>query len=467
MEKELWQRSGVELTMAYRSGECTPVDVVETVLQRIERINSKLNAFVTLDPAGARQAAEESAKRWQNKSTAGLLDGVPISIKDSLKVGGLRSTWGSRLYADFVPEADELPVGRLRSEGAIILGKTNCPEFTVQGYTDNLLFGVTRNPWDLALTPGGSSGGAVAAVAAGLGPIAIGTDAGGSIRRPASYTSLVGLKPSRGRVPRFDGFPVILLDFETVGPIARTVDDLMLVMHAISKYDPRDPLSLPFREKPFAAGSAAKRRILFVKQFAGSPVDPEIAIKVKDAATVFAELGHVVEEGDIPFEFEPLNAVWAVVTQTGLAWLLQSFPDWSGNIGPALKEMAANGQKRTAIEYAAALDSIRTLQKDLSVFFSNYDVILTPSAAALPWPAAEPFPTRIAGEAVGPRGHAIFTAFVNMAGCPGISVPAAPSEKGLPVGFQMVAAPGQDEMLCALAGQYEQVRPWAGRFPQL
>src|SRR6266481_1461134 len=208
MAKELWQRSGVELGAAYASGEYTPVDVLEAVLQRIERVNPIINAFVSLDSAGARQSAEASAKRWQTGTASGPLDGAPISVKDNIIVGGLRSTWGSKLYSDFVPKSDELPIGRLRSKGAIILGKTNCPEFTLQGYTDNLLFGVTRNPWDLELTPGGSSGGAVAAVAAGLGPVAVGTDA--------------------------DGFPVILIDCEVIGPVARTVADTRALFHALA-----------------------------------------------------------------------------------------------------------------------------------------------------------------------------------------------------------------------------------------
>src|ERR1700756_1161635 len=298
MAKELWQLPASELGAGYSAGEFTPVDVFELVFRRIEKVNPSINAFVTIDEQAARRSAEESAKRWQTGTALGPLDGVPISVKDNIAVHGLRSTWGSKLYSDYVPAIDELPIARLRASGVTILGKTNCPEFTLQGYTHNLLFGVTRNPWDPELTPGGSSGGAVAAVAAGLGPIAIATDGGGSIRRPASHTGLVGLKPSRGRVPRCDGFPAILLDFESVGPVARTVEDIILVMHAISGYDSRDPLALAFKDTPFATSSVPQTRIRFVRKFAGSPVDPEIAKNVEAAAAVFAELGHFVEEGD-------------------------------------------------------------------------------------------------------------------------------------------------------------------------
>src|SRR5262249_49141727 len=205
------------------------------------------------------------------------------------------SNLGHRLYADFVPARDELPVARVRAAGAVILGKTNVPEFTLQGYTDNPLFGPTRNPWNLALTPGGSSGGAVACVASGLGPIALGTDGGGSIRRPASHVGVVGLKPSRGRVPRCDGFPTIPLDFEAVGAIARTVGDVVLAMRAITDPDARDPASAAFTDAPFAAAEEPRRRrILYVPTFAGAPVDPEIAASVAASARAFERLGHAV-----------------------------------------------------------------------------------------------------------------------------------------------------------------------------
>ena len=212
MGAPLWRLAAMELAAGYRAQAFSPIDALNAILERISAVNPRLNAIVTLDAEGARAAALASAARWSAGTALSNLDGIPLSVKDNIPVRGMRATWGSRVYADFVPDADELPIARLRAAGAVILGKTNCPEFTLHGYTDNSLFGTTRNPWNIALTPGGSSGGAVAAVAAGLGPVAIGTDGGGSIRRPASHTGLVGFKPSRGRVPRCDGFPAILLD---------------------------------------------------------------------------------------------------------------------------------------------------------------------------------------------------------------------------------------------------------------
>jgi len=467
MSTELWQKSASELTTGYASGQWSPVEVIDAILERIEKVNPLINAIVTLDSEGARAAAKTSEARWKHGTEIGPFDGVPISVKDNIPVQGIRTTWGSRLYADFVPVADELPIARLRDSGAVVLGKTNCPEFTLQGYTDNLLFGPTRNPWNLSLTPGGSSGGAVAAVCAGLGPIAIGTDGGGSIRRPASHTGLAGLKPSRGRVPRSDGFPAVLLDFEAVGPITRTVADLVLTMRAISEHDARDPVSHVFAGSPVEVEPEMKCKILFVPRFELSPVDPEITASVAASARVLAELGHTVEEGTAPFALDPLNQAWPVVSQVGLAWLLESHADWRGRLTATIEEMALNGMARKGTEYFAALDAVKELQRSLSLFFGRYDLIMTPTAAALPWPAAEPFPKMIAGEQVGPRGHAVFTAFANMSGCPAISVPGNFSAGGLPVGFQLVAAPGRDGLVCALAAQYESVCPWAERWPPL
>jgi aspartyl-tRNA(Asn)/glutamyl-tRNA(Gln) amidotransferase subunit A len=467
MRSNLWESSASELAAIYRSGECSPVEVVDAVIDRIEKVNSLINAIVTLDIEGARAAARASEARWRSAAELGPLDGVPLTVKDNIPVRGLRTTWGSKLYTNFVPVRDELSIARLRAGGAVILGKTNCPEFTLQGYTDNLLFGPTRNPWNLALTPGGSSGGAVAAVSAGLGPIAIGTDGGGSIRRPASHTGLVGLKPSTGRVPRGDGFPLILLDLETVGPMAWTVTDLVLAMKVISGPDRRDPVSLVFANRFFALESAPTCRILYIPRFGQSPVDPEIASSVAGAARVLAGLGHAVEEGDAPFDVDALAQAWSVIGQSGLAWLLRSHPEKKGKLTPAIEEMATKGAAVTAADYYAALEVIKELRTELSLFFDRYDLIMTPSAAALPWPAEEAYPPIIAGQEVGPRGHAVFTAFANMAGSPAISIPAVPSAGGLPIGFQLVSALGRDDLLCVVAAQFEQVYPWVDRRPIL
>ena len=433
---DLWTLSATDLARSYRAGETSPVAILEATLARLEDVNGTLNAVVTLDRDGAAAQAKASAARWKAGTPLGPLDGVPVTVKDNIPVAGLRSTWGSRLYGEWLPERDETPVLRLREAGAVILGKTNVPEMTLQGYTSNPLFGTTRNPWDERLTPGGSSGGAVAAVAAGVGPLALATDGGGSIRRPASHGGLVGLKPTVHRVPRRDGFPPILLDFEVIGVIARHAADLAIGMAAISADDPGSVRQDGFG--PIGTSPVAPKRILHVPTFAGAPVDAEIAGSVAEAAANLRALGHTVEDGSGFALADALNAAWPAIAQSGLAWLVRD-PEKRALLGPDIRAMAESGLALPATTYFDALHAALTLRQDLAAFYQGYDMILTPTAAALPWPAEVTHPQEIAGVPVGPRGSAIFTGFVNAAGLPAISVPCRPSAAGLPIGFQLVA----------------------------
>ena len=458
--------SATQLCAAYREGRASPSEVLEQLLERCARLNPLLNAIVTLDADGARAAAEASAARWRAGAPLGALDGIPVTVKDSLIVRGLRATWGSSLYADFVPQDDELPVARLRAAGGVILGKTNVPEFTLQGYTDNPLFGPTRNPWDPALTPGGSSGGAVASVAAGFAPLALGTDGGGSTRRPAAHTGLVGLKPSRGRIARCGSFPPILLDFEVVGLMARTVADIESVLDVLGAADACDPASAV--HPPYRQMSPRPCRILYAPRFGDAPVDPEIAASVAAAARAMESLGHRVEEIATLDIAQEANEAWPTISQAGLAWLLAQHGDWKGRVGATMAAMAEAGAALTAVAYFDALAAAqRTARRVRELFAAGHDLLMTPATAALPWSATQSHPREIAGRAAGPRGHAVFTAFANAAGVPAISVPCSPSRRGLPIGFQLVAPFGADALLCAVAAQFERAHPWSHLQPTL
>lgn len=459
MSAELWTISASGLADLFRSREVSPVAALESCLARLAEVNPVLNAVVTQDGERARLAARESERRWQQEAPLSALDGVPLTVKDNIPVAAMRSTWGSRRYRDHVPVRDETPVLRLREAGAVIIGKTNVPEMTLQGYTSNPVFGSTGNPWSPDLTPGGSSGGAVAAVGSGVGPIALATDGGGSIRRPASHGGLVGLKPTVGRVPRRDGFPPILLDLEVIGPIARTVADLAATMAVISRRDPDVVPASGFGPLEDGAETGA-RRILFVPTFSGAPVDPEIAASVAEAADRLRGLGHAVERGDGFDLADPLNAAWPAIAQTGLAWLVGREPGTFADLGPDIRDMAERGARLAGTDYFDALHAALQLRERLSLFFRDYDAILTPTAAALPWPRGETHPPTIDGQSVGPRGSAIFTGFVNAAHLPAITVPCRPSGTGLPIGFQLVAPWGGDEALIAVARAYEAAHPW-------
>ena len=453
----------VEIAAALAADEVTARGLAERSLARIRRFDARFNAFVALDEAGALAAADESDRRRKVGEARSPLDGAPISIKDNLHVSGLASTWGSRGLQRFVPERDELPVARLRTAGAVILGKTNVPEFTLEGYTRNDLFGVTRNPWSAELTPGGSSGGAAASVAAGFAAAALGTDGGGSIRRPACHTGLVGFKPSVGRWPRIDGFPAILGDFETAGVLTRTVEDARLLDALLKGADRRDRRSL-YAEAP--SWGAEKLRVLYVPRFGLSPVDPEIAAATDLLAQHLSRAGHGIEAGEVFFDLDEAAHIWRVVSRAGVAWLMRENPGFEAKAGAAARAMAEDGRTLSGADYLDALEKVAALRRRVAELFERFDLVLTPTAAALPWPAAIPYPDRIDGKPAGPRDHAIFTGWVNIAGLPAISLPVGLSRARLPVGAQFAAGFGADASLLAFSAGLEAAMP-APALPRL
>ncbi len=282
-----------------RAGAATPTAMLESVLGRIEDVNPRINALVTLDVAGAREAASAASQRWRNGTPLGSLDGVPLTVKDNLFVRGLRATWGSLLFAEHVAPQDDLPVARLRAAGAVIVGKTNTPELALAGYTDNRLFGATGNPWAPTLTPGGSSGRAVAGVSAGFGPLAVATDAGGSIRRPSGHTGVAGLKPGVGRVPRRYGFPPLAQDLQVIGLVARAIADLQLAFAAISTTQP----------ERCDASAGRSLRIGAFGTVGDAPVDPPVTAAFAAACEALRDMGHTVEIIPAPWDREEVDTL--------------------------------------------------------------------------------------------------------------------------------------------------------------
>lgn len=453
MTDHLWQLDAAGLVLGYRAGRFTPVEAAEACLARAEACEPVLNAMAVLDREGALAAARESARRYAEGKALGPLDGVPVSVKDNMHVAGLPTGWGSRLPRHVVPERDEVPVAALRAAGAVITGKTTLSEFAMQGYTSNLATGTTRNPWNTALTPGGSSGGAVASVAAGYTPLALGTDGGGSTRRPASHCGLVGFKPSAGLVPRGGGLPEIFLGYEVTGSIARNVADVIALTEALAG-------------TALTEAAPGTLRIRFIPGFADHPVDPGIAAQVRDAAERLTGLGHAVEEtGNADFA-ERLNPIWMRLYAVGLAWMVDNPACWPAlgypegekpDIALCMEAAQENYRSGTAAGSGALfeiLTEIETLKHRLAGLFAGCDVLLMPATAALPWPAEESHPPVIDGRPVGPRGHAIFTGFVNAAGLTAIALPWGQVD-GLPTGFQLIAPLGGDRMLLALSRQFE------------
>lgn len=447
---DLWRLDAAAMAAAFRAGTLSPVQVLDACLARIAVRNPVLNAFVAQRTDAARADARASAERYARGTPLSPLDGVPIALKDNLPTADLPTTWGSPAGRDHRPVQDELAVARTRAAGLVIVGKTNVPEFTLEGYTHNTLFGTTGNPWNPALTPGGSSGGSVAAVASGMVPLALGTDGGGSTRRPAGYAGLVGLKPSIGAIAREHALPPLLLDFEVIGPIARTVADLQLLFGVLAGPHAGDPAS-------YAAAGAAqplpgRLRVLYVPTLDGAPVDPGIAAACEAGARRLQALGHQVDTGALPLDLAALNAGWPRIGQIGLAWLFDRHPPWRHGAGTKYLAMAAEGAALPAPLLWQTLETAAQLRRDVARLFEHVDLIAMPSSAAMPWPADQPFPSEIAGRPVGPRGHAVFTGWVNAAGLPALNLPVEPVG-GMPVGLQLIGPFGRDTALLELARQ--------------
>ncbi|SEL22021.1 amidase [Pacificibacter marinus] len=464
---EIWQNDIWALSAMLASSETTAQDLLTQYRSRINDLNGAVNAVVYLNPQALDEAKESDLRRAQGRAL-GPLDGIPMLIKDNLNATGMPTTWGSPLFADYIPESDEIPIERLRQAGVVFMGKTNVPEFTVEGVTENPIFGVTRNPWDTTKIPGGSSGGSVAAVALGLSPCSVGTDGGGSVRRPASYTNLVGMKTSIGRVPRGNGLPQLLLDMETVGPITRSVRDQAMLLDALSGPDRRDHRSMRFGAPSFCAtlDEAPKNlRILAVEIIDNAPVDPEITRSFRAMTDTLASLGHDVSFGPLPVDVRPLYERWTTIADIGLALLLQRNPDMAKTASPKYVDWAHKSYH--APHLLEIIEIIDTLRNQAAMAFDSVDIIMTPSSAAMPWSTEMPFPTHINGGPSGPRGSAVFSGWVNAIGHPAISIPGQHGVSGMPIGVQFTSDFGQDAMLLSLAQQIEQSTPWQTNWPSL
>ena len=435
-----------DLVDLFRNGQASPVDAFEAASARMARLEPALNAMTHLN-GSARAEAEASARRWRDRAPLGALDGVPVTIKDNLAAAGMPASFGSPAYRSFVPDEDEWPVARVRRAGAVVLGKTNLPEFALEGYTDNALFGATGNPFDPAMTPGGSTGGGAASVAAFYAPIGLGTDGGGSLRRPAAHCGLVGLKTSIGRVPRRGGLPQLLLDFEVAGGLTRTLRDTRTLYEVMAGPDDATPPPLILAETPIRPGAL---HVLAVERFGDAPLDPAISASFQTFVARLSDRGHAVSHGPLALAIEPLAEVWAEIGRAHLAWLFDARPEIGAAASPKYQAMAAEGARLSAARMVEILDRVARLRMDAALMFRGIDVVVTPAIAALAWPKRESHPGSIGGQPVGPRGHAVYTGWVNAAGLPALALPSDPAPDGSRIGVQMVAAFGAERLLLAL-----------------
>ena len=447
----------------------SPVELTQLYLDRIEDLDGRLSSYLTVTADEALARAREAEAAVTRGDELGPLHGLPISIKDLELTAGTRTTGGSLAFEDRVPTEDSVVVDRIRKAGAVILGKTNTPEFGLLGSTENRLGDHCRNPWNTERTTGGSSGGAGASVAAGLCSLASGSDGGGSIRIPSSYCGVYGIKPTQGRVPRYGGAaaPSIANQFSQSGPMTRTVRDSAVLLQVLAGPDPRDASAMREAPPDFAAaleGDVKGLRIAWSPDYGYAAVDPEVADATSRAAAVFAELGCALEDTDLkmdaPFEaFWPLFAANAYASYGSL--LTEHADDLTWYAGRCIEQGAAV----TGAEYAGALGYVDRLKAQVAGLLDDYDLLLSPTMAVTAHPVGEP-PTQIGGREVDSFwGPFPFTYPINMIGHPAASIPCGLSGDGLPIGLHIVGRRGDEQTVIAASAAFEGARPWIDRRP--
>lgn len=468
-DRDLCFTPATELVRLFRTRRVSPLEVMQAVLARIDAVNPHVNAYVTLAREAALAAARKATAALRRGAALPPLHGVPVSIKDLVPTRGLRTTWGSTLYAHHVPDADALVVARLRSAGAIVVGKTNTPEFGAGGNTFNAVFGATRNPWNLALTCGGSSGGAAVALATGMGPIAEGSDLGGSLRTPAAFCGVVGFRTTPGLVPMYPR--ELAWDALAVqGPMARTVADVALMLSVIAGPDDRAPLSYDVDTRAFTRAvrrpSVRGWRIAWTPDLDGLlPVDPEVVRVAETAMRAFRALGARVRRASP--SFTELNDI--VLGTRGLSMVAlhaDKLPRWRAELQPGLVWNIEQGLGLTSREIGRA-ERLRTvLWQRVRRFMEDFDLLALPTVAVKPFPVEQPYPTEIAGKPLENYTQWFFLTYaISVTGLPVISVPAGFTGDGLPVGIQLVGRRRQEAAVLRAAAAFEEAAPWADRIP--
>jgi Asp-tRNA(Asn)/Glu-tRNA(Gln) amidotransferase A subunit family amidase len=466
---ELVFTPATELAERIRRSELSPVELMDAVFERVAAVEPSLHAFITLDEEQARLGARDAEKAVAEGRDLGPLHGIPVSIKDLFATAGLRTTSGSKFFENHVPDFDAVAVERLRAAGAIIIGKTNTPHLGHKDMSDNLLAEATRNPWDLTRTAGGSSGGAAAAVAAGMGPIALGSDGAGSVRIPAALCGVYGMKPSAGRVPFWPN-----RDYWNarphMGPISRTVRDAALMLSVMAGPDRRDPLSIDAPPEDYRAACAEDvvgLRVAWTPDlgFDGVGLDPEVRAATEAAAHRFSELGCSVEEVD-PGWSDPTG--WhRTMFRAGI---VGSFgeraaerPEW---IDDSLAALMEAGKDITMTQLVQAQGQRSAFYDQARAFMDGYDILLTPTMTSGAWPYDDE-PREIGGHAVqevpGGRWPLMYPA--NVLGWPAASVPCGFTSEGLPIGLQIITPWHADGLCLTASAAFEAAQPWGHRTP--
>jgi len=463
--------SATDLLAGYRAGRFTPRDVIDDVIAALQGAQAKCNVVVTDMYAQARRQADEASTAWRRGEATGALAGVPVTIKDLIYVAGTPAQAGAPMMRGFVPSIDSAVVSSVKAAGAIITCKTTTCESGYKLTADSPLSGITRNPWRLDRTSGGSSGGAAAAVAAGCGPLAIGTDGVGSIRVPSSFCGVFGLKPTFGLVPRSPGFfPPSWPSLAHTGPIARTVADARLLLDVIANFDARDPGCVPFRAMRSTEATSRKLsglRIGFSADLGYAAVDPQVRSAFASALDVLANLGGLIVAADPGLGPEWLDGVLKPIgfTEQAAAVSTRKEDELAGS-DPEYRDVIVKGRAYRGIDYMTATHRRMQLRGQFLELFRNVDAFVTPTVAVTAFAAGSIGVDAIDGRTIDPHlGWSPFSWPINLCGLPAASLPCGFDRDGLPIGLQIVAPWLEEDLIFRIAAAFEAERPWAQAWP--
>jgi len=468
-DRDLCFTPATEQVRLYRARKVSPLEVMQAVLARIDAVNPLVNAYVTVAREAALGAARRATAALRRRATLPPLHGVPVSIKDLTATAGIRTTWGSKIFEHHVPSEDALTVRRLKAAGAIVVGKTNTPEFGAGGNTFNAVFGATRNPWNLALTCGGSSGGAAVALATGMGPLAQGSDLGGSLRTPAAYCGVVGFRTTPGLVPVYPR-ELAWDSLSVSGPMARTVADTALMLSVMAGPDDRAPLSYDVDTRAFAAAvrrpSVRGWRVAWAPDLGGLiPVDAEVAQVAAGASRVFRSLGARLTTASPSF-VELDDIVLGTRGLSMAALHADRLAEWRGEMQKGLVWNIEQGLRLTSYDIGRAEKLRSALWERVRRFMERYELLVLPTVAIKPFPVEQPYPTELDGKPLANYTQWFFLTYaLSVTGLPVISVPAGFTGDGLPVGIQIVGRRRQEAMVLTAAAAFEGASPWADRIP--
>lgn len=474
---DICKLSGVQQAQMIREKQLSPVEVADAALEQIEALDSTLHAFCTVDAEGARKAAKEAETQVMRGETEGKpLLGVPFGVKDMICTKGMRTTFGSKAYENYIPDCDDIAVARMKAAGAILIGKTNTPEFAYEGVSRNKVFPETVNPWDITKTCGGSSGGSAVAAATGMTALTLGNDGGGSVRIPTSFCGVYGIKPSFGRVPLFPGcrdprWPggSSWEGLEAIGPITRCVEDAALMMSVLAGPDPMDRHCLPAEhidwmgavERPEVKGL----RIAYWSHFSYCTVDPAVSEVLAQAVEAFRRMGAIVEEVEPPITENPGDAFWGVVAaNSDLTGMRKLAAEYGGEMGACVRNFV--NRTWTAEQLTDAHFVRQKVNMQIRTFMKDYDLLLTPTLTTTAFDLGLDDPAPVHGW-VPDAGWTSFTFPFNLTGQPAATVPAGFTEDGLPVGLQIVGQPFGEAAVLRASAAFEHCCDWRGIWPEL